>query len=254
MIFGTGDTHGTHDIMKLGLAMFPEQKHMTKNDYVIVAGDFGGVFHGKIDMKKMLKEHPELKEHVNPNNALLCSDVLDRDAYTLNLYHEKPFTTLFIDGNHENFDVLNSYPVEEWNGGFVHKIRPDIIHLMRGQVYTIEGKTFFTMGGATSIDKHTRIEGKSWWKEELPTYEECNAALDKLDEVGWKVDYVITHSAPDNILYRINPTFGHDIITNLLFTIDKQLEFKHWYFGHYHIDQRIDDLHTCLYQNVVRIV
>ena len=64
----------------------------------------------------------------------------------------KPFTTLFVDGNHENFDRLYAYPVEEWHGGKVHKIRPSVIHMMRGQVFAIDGKSVFTFGGASSHD------------------------------------------------------------------------------------------------------
>ena len=63
----------------------------------------------------------------------------------------------------------------------------------------------------------------------------------------------LIRAAPDNILYRINPTFQHDFITNFLFTIDKDLKFKHWYFGHYHIDKEIDDKHTCLYNKIIEI-
>ena len=124
---------------------------------------------------------------------------------------------------------------------------------MRGQVFTIEGKKFFTFGGAASHDKIYRKEGLSWWPGEMPTYEECEDAMKILDNHNWEVDYVITHSAPDNILYRVNPFYGHDLATNFLFTVDKELKFTHWYFGHYHIDKNIDDLHTAIYQNVIKI-
>ena len=76
-------------------------------------------------------------------------------------YTELPFSVLFVDGNHENFDLLNSYPVEIWKGGKVHRVKPNITHLMRGQVFEIEGKTIFTFGGATSIDRDFRTEGMS---------------------------------------------------------------------------------------------
>ena len=48
--------------------------------------------------------------------------------------------------------LLDEYPVEQWHGGNVHKIRPHVIHLMRGQVFELQGRTFFTMGGAQSHD------------------------------------------------------------------------------------------------------
>ena len=57
-----------------------------------------------------------------------------------------------MDGNHENFDLLNAYPGKEWRGGRVHEVRPHVLHLMRGQVYVIDGLTWFTMGGAASHD------------------------------------------------------------------------------------------------------
>lgn len=124
MIYITGDCHA--DYARFNAENFPEQSEMTKNDYVIICGDFGGVWN--IDA-----ESP-------------------REKWWMDWLENKPFTTLFVDGNHENFDRLYTYPVEEWNGGKVHKIRPSVIHLMRGQVFTIEGKKIFTFGGAGSHD------------------------------------------------------------------------------------------------------
>lgn len=87
------------------------------------------------------------------------------DLYWRKWLADRNFTTLFIDGNHENFDLLKRYEVVEWHGGKVQFINDSIIHLMRGQVYEIDRKTIFTMGGGTSIDKQFRKPGKSWWPE-----------------------------------------------------------------------------------------
>lgn len=57
-----------------------------------------------------------------------------------------------MDGNHENSDLLNTYPEQEWHGGRVHMVRPHVLHLMRGQVVNIGGLTWFTMDGAVSHD------------------------------------------------------------------------------------------------------
>ena len=57
--------------------------------------------------------------------------------------------------------------MEVWNGGYVHKLRHNLIHLMRGEIYIIEGKTFFTFGGGYSIDKPFRKENVSWWPAEI---------------------------------------------------------------------------------------
>lgn len=223
MIFVTGDTHGCIDIHKLNRQNF-DYSGLTKNDYIIICGDFGFIWYGN-----------------------------KKDDWWLKWLEELPCSVLFVDGNHENFDILNSYPIEIWNGGKIHKIREHIFHLMRGQVFTIEGKKFFTFGGANSHDKIYRKEGLSWWPQEMPTFEECEDAIKILDKYNWEVDYVITHSAPDNILYRVNPLYEHDLATNFLFTIDKDLKFKHWYFGHYHIDKNIDDLHTAMYQDIIAL-
>lgn len=102
-MFVTGDLHGYEDISKLNSKRFPANKHLTKEDYVIVAGDFGLVWNHQQD-----------------------------ELYWRKWLARKNFTTLFIDGNHENFDLLNSYPVEDWNGGKIHKINDSILHLIAG--------------------------------------------------------------------------------------------------------------------------
>lgn len=121
MIYATGDTHGS--FQRFQPEHFPEQAGMTKEDYVIICGDFGGVWDGS-----------------------------KKDERNLDWLESLPFTTLFVSGNHENFDRLERYPVEEWNGGKIQRIRPHVIHLMRGQVFELQGCTFFTMGGASSHD------------------------------------------------------------------------------------------------------
>ena len=95
---------------------------MTKQDYVIICGDFGGVWDGS-----------------------------KREKYWLDWLEDKPFTTLFVSGNHENYNLLSEYATEYWHGGKVQFIRPTIVHLMRGQVFDLCGKRFFTMGGASSL-------------------------------------------------------------------------------------------------------
>lgn len=165
---------------------------------------------------------------------------------------------LFVDGNHENFDLLETFPVEEWHGGKVHKIKPNIIHLMRGQVFEIDGKTIFTFGGATSIDKFMRREGLSWWKQELPTYEELDEGIANLKRYGNKVDYIITHSCSERALaypqIRSSATLKLSCPeSQMLSYIEENAESRRWYFGHFHIDAELGDKYTALYQNIVRL-
>ena len=120
-IFITGDTHG--DFIRFKKKIFYEQAELTKDDCVMIVGDFGDIWDGSAE-----------------------------DRHWLGWLEAKPFTTLFVSGNHENFDMLAEFPIEDWHGGRVQRVRPSVIHLMRGQIYDIQGRTFFTMGGASSHD------------------------------------------------------------------------------------------------------
>lgn len=73
-------------------------------------------------------------------------------ADMLDFLERRPFTTLFIAGNHENYDALRTYPLEDWHGGKIRRIRPSVLLLERGQVFDVGGKRIFAMGGASSHD------------------------------------------------------------------------------------------------------
>lgn len=122
-----GDTHGTFDLGKVDKFFYEHRGEFSEDDYLIILGDVQVCGFDRI-LEKETRE-------------TLC---------------DLPVTVLFIDGNHENFDKMNSYPVTIWNGGKVHIIENNIIHLMRGQVFDIDGTTFFTFGGAASIDRNIR--------------------------------------------------------------------------------------------------
>ena len=190
MIYITGDCHQQFE--RFNARNFPEQREMTKEDCVIICGDFGGVWNKDV-------ESPTEK-------------------HLLDWLEEKPFTLLFADGNHENFDRLYAYPVEEWHGGKVHKIRSSVIHLMRGQIYDIEDKSVFVFGGARSHDISGgilepddpdfrrqkkmldltswlpyRINHLSWWAQEMPSTEEMEEGWRNLAARGNQVDFIVTH-------------------------------------------------------------
>lgn len=212
MILITGDIHGKLDISKLDNKLNPVFKEMTKEDYVIICGDFGLVW-----------------------------DNGGEDMWWRKWLENKPFTTLFVDGNHENFDLLYEFPEENWNGGRIHRIADSIFHLMRGQVFEIQGRTFFTMGGAESHDKQYRTIGTSLWLQELPSEDEYAESLANLEKCGYKADYVISHCAPTNIQNEIaeikqNFTYTENRLTEFFMEIEPKLEYKRWFCGHYHRD------------------
>jgi len=231
MIYLTGDTHIPIDISKLNTTNFPEQREMMREDYVIVLGDFGLLWHDDKEYHHWLK--------------WLC---------------EKSFTILWLDGNHENHEWIQSLPAQKWHGGNVHFISDNIIHLMRGQIYDLQGNSFFVMGGAMSTDKARRRAGISWWEQEVPSVSEGMQALDRLHHYllsGKTIDYVLTHTCPKEIIPQMFPDADSidDPTTKLLDAINHEVEdtMQGWYFGHWHEDKTYWKYH-CLYDNIERII
>lgn len=210
MIYVTGDVHGEfHDFMN---RLY--QADVKENSTVIVCGDFGFVWNDEYH------------------------------RFFLKGLANQPFDFLFVDGNHEDFDLLYTYPVEQWNGGNVHKVTKNVRHLMRGQVFEIEGKKFFTMGGAYSIDKVMRCEGISWWSAELPNNEEYRTAGESLKKYGYSVDYVLTHTIPESAIHRLGlvPDKHDKELTGYFeWLYSENLEFKKWFAGHWHRNILIND-------------
>lgn len=224
MIYVTGDTHADIDIKKLSVKNFPMQKSLTKKDYLIVCGDFGLIWDGST-----------------------------REIWWKKWLAGKNFTTLWIDGNHENFDILRKFSLQDKFGGKVREIAPNIYHLERGQVLTIDGQRFFVMGGARSHDKEYRTEHISWWKDEMPSMKEMERGINALDNNGWSVDYVLTHCAPRSIQTMIADWYENDPLVSYLERIMVDLQFKRWYFGHYHIDKIMNDQFIALYNKVMLV-
>ncbi|MBO5435132.1 metallophosphoesterase [bacterium] len=220
-IYITGDVHGDIDMRKFNTSQFPYKTK--KDDIVIVTGDMGVCWNER------------------------------KDRFIRKWFDEKPWTTVFCDGNHENFEILNNFPVEEWNGGKVHKINESLIHLMRGEIYNIDNKTYFVMGGAFSHDKQFRKPYVSWWPEELPSNDELKHAEKNLKQVNYKVDYIISHCCSSSIQSEIDETFKTDHLTDWFDFIEDNVMFEKWYFGHYHIDHTVDKSHICLYDEIIPI-
>lgn len=254
MIYITGDTHS--DFRRFSRRIFSEQDEMTKEDYVMIAGDFGGVWHSLDNTMYQKAERHNLDE-------------LD----------QRSFTTLFIPGNHENYDRLMSdeFPEYDWHGGRVKQIRPSVLMLMRGEMYEIDGMKIFAFGGARSHDisdgildgndpdwkkkakdlerrakYYYRVKGISWWPEELPTEEEMQHGLETLDRNGWKTDFVLTHCAPSSTQALLG-FHENDCLTRYLEEIRVKLDYKKWFFGHYHNNVNVNTKDILLYEQIIRI-
>ena len=246
-IFITGDTHG--DFIRFKKKIFYEQAELTKDDCVMIVGDFGGIWDGSAE-----------------------------ERHWLDWLEAKPFTTLFVSGNHENFDMLAEFPIEDWHGGRVQRVRPSVIHLMRGQVYDIQGRKFFTMGGASSHDIQDgilepddplfkkkcrrlnargamyRVNHQSWWAAELPSEEEYQTARANLGKHGWEVDYIITHCCPSSVQDELSSgSYQADTLTDFLDEIAQRCRFRYQFFGHYHTNKVIREKFVLLYEQIIKL-
>ncbi len=221
MIYVTGDTHGIASRFS-----DPRLKALKQGDTLIVCGDFGFLWNGSKDEINMLKK-----------------------------LSKKKYNICFVDGTHENFDMLNSIKIKKWNGGKVHHIASNIFHLMRGQVFEIEGTKIFTMGGGESPDIDIRFEMNTWSDLEIPTREELVEGVENLQKYGGKVDLIITHEPPAKIKDFLMLHSGADAsitaINTYLEDVSRICKFKHWYFGSLHMDKFISTSHICVFNNII---
>ena len=207
MIYITGDTHGLRDVNKFESSYFQKTVNK-KGNYLIITGDTGITWNKEV-MKKCLA-----------------------------LYNSMKCTVLFVDGNNDNFDILEKFPVKKYCGGNVHQLASNVFHLMRGEIFDLNGISFLAFGGADSWDAPTRcattrrIEGVSYWKKEQPTIDEFANALRNLKKNGGEVDFVLTHETISQIANHFGsasyPT------SKMLDKLFENIKFKYWFCGHHH--------------------
>lgn len=217
--FLKGDIHGN----LFEIIDFINRFNLGKNDNIIILGDCGIAWR---------KDKKDLAQNIKLWNE--CGN-------GVKLY--------FIDGNHENFNILNSLPIENNMG----KIADNIYHLRRGQVYEFENKKILVCGGADSIDKYRRIENFTWWKEEAISQETID------DIPAGHYDYVLTHCCPRSVfeknkIYLSTLQFLDENKINhssedMLEQLKSKITFDHWFFAHYHINRNLDEKFTCLFED-----
>lgn len=293
-IFVTGDTHGARRLdyshfdgymPRLSMSNFSEQKSMTKDDVVIILGDFGGVWYTD-------------RQHCCESKS---------EQYELDWLNDRNFTTIFVPGNHENWDrligctdekILNSwlfqkytdedkqrlkegYPRQEWHGGFVRTIRSSVLMAEPG-VFTIDGRRFFMCGGANSHDvkdgilnpadyknnqtfhaaykrmvnqkKQFRVAHVSWWPQEqlLPQWEQ--QAYEALAAHDWNVDFICSHDC--SVSDRAILGYAEQTRINKFFEYIKQnVQYKYWFFGHLHNNYTLPgNKEHLLYEQLIQIL
>ncbi len=223
MVYITGDTHGDMNRFSGSVA-----KKLGRGDTLIICGDFGFIWSGGKD-----------------------------EATNLKKLSEKKYNICFVDGTHENFKLLNSAEVSEWNGGKVHHLGGNLYHLMRGQVYTIEGKKYFTMGGGESPDIDIRIDNNTWFKEESPTQQELIEGAQNIDKNGGRVDFIITHEPSARIkdFLQLNTLNKNklSLLNAYLEELGNSCEYDKWYFGSMHLDKHISSSQIAVFNSVLEV-
>ncbi len=222
MLYFTGDTHGEQDRLSKSAL-----KKLRPGDTLIICGDFGFIWDNSGKEQKFLNKLLKLK-----------------------------FNICFLDGTHENFELLDTYPIVLFSGGKAHRIRRNVFHLMRGQIFEIEGKRIFTMGGGESPESLMQSDEElDAVRPELPTKNEMLEAVENLQRCEYRVDYIATHEPPAAIRDFVLPDTMNEremsALGAFLDELSKTATFTKWYFGSIHTDKYISRSYTSVFRSVV---
>ncbi|MBQ7579899.1 MAG: metallophosphoesterase [Clostridia bacterium] len=223
MLYVTGDTHGDFERF-----FQPGLKKLKKGDTLFICGDFGFIWNNSSTERKMLKKLGSQKYNI-------C----------------------FLDGTHENFELLRQYPLGTFHGGLARRICGNLYHLQRGQIYEFEDRSIFVMGGGESPDIDLRYDKDTWSSDETPVRQELLDGAKRLQEREFKVDFILTHEPPTKIKGLLNLRESETVhITGLstyLEELSQSCEFKKWFFGSMHVDKFISATHIGVYKNIVNM-
>lgn len=218
MIYITGDMHGDED------RLYDKQfKKLKSGDTLIICGDFGFIWDGG-----------------------------EREEKILSYLGSRKYNVCFLDGAHENFQLLSKYRQTVWKGGLVHRISGNLFHMCRGQIFRIENVKIFTFGGGESDDRDMRTEGESWFKEEMPSYAQMSDAIENMEERMQDFDIILTHEPPmlvkSAMLMKLGKPDEVNKLNGFLEEINRNVSFKQWYFGSMHEDRVITPGHTAVFE------
>ncbi|MCK9541125.1 MAG: metallophosphoesterase [Novosphingobium sp.] len=227
----TGDIHGSMEISKI--SNWNKKYKPNTKDCLIVCGDFGLIFNNKMT---------------------------NEEKYWLNWLSDKKFTTIFLDGNHDNLNKILEYPSDivdnETLFGKFRKINDKVLYSHRGNIFLYDNMSCLTIGGAKSIDKCMRKENIDWWSTELLSLKDEEYIFEKIKKQN-KVKYVFTHASPESVLSYVTHDFGlydkfYDPTTKVLQNVRERLYYDKWFCGHYHIDKDLGNFRF-IYNDFIKI-
>lgn len=217
MICVIGDTHGDYSRFS-----HKKIKALGRGDYLIICGDFGFVWDGSEKEKAVLKK-----------------------------IGAKKYTTLFLPGSHDNYDLLEEYPEIDFMGGRARSISGQLYMLVSGGIFDLDGINAYVFGGGQAADIDVRIENNTWWEQELPDEALLESGRKRLEEANNTVDYIFTHEPPASIaefLQTGTPTVLPMSRLNICFDNMKgDITFKMWFFGKLHKNKLIPPKYAAVF-------
>ena len=214
-IWVTGDTHRDFD----RIISFCETNNTTKNDIIIILGD-AGINYYLFGMDNDLKSELDML----------------------------PITLFCIHGNHEERPYnISSYQEKNWHGGtvYIEPEYPGLVFAKDGEIYNFDGRKYIAIGGAYSVDKYIRqLRGWQWFESEQPDEKIRQYVENQLEKNGWKIDGVFSHTVPIDyeptwaFISGLDQSRVDKTTEKWLGEIEKKLDYKHWYAGHYHVDSQ----------------
>jgi hypothetical protein len=208
----------------------------------LILGDVHGCWTDlNITIAKAIREHPDITHIVQVGDF----------GYGWTAFGGKPFkasrgflsqeemdiykaaTKLWLDGNHENFDIID-VDGGAWQPEWIYMRRGDVLETPREDGSIIRAMFF---GGASSIDKAQRTPHVSWWPQESITYGQVQRTLATIGNHK-PMDVIFSHEHPTAVPYadaRYEGNIFGQGDKDLLDVLRKHYRPKYWFFGHHHV-------------------
>jgi len=213
---------------------------------IYVCGDSHGSFK---EIERWLKDFAKTGDVLAHAGDYGDGFIHDKKIESLaNKFSDAGCRLLVTKGNHSEPIYYNEN--RKFSGGAIEFLPPTCFR-------KINDKGFLFLGGAISVDRYQRIEGRSWWRDEKFVLEE--EYLKSLKGI----DYVIAHTCPNFAKPVIShkgdivdyySQFDKTLISDLeeegeLFNhawriITPRNNIKKWWFAHFHVRKR-DEFDNC---------
>jgi hypothetical protein len=169
---------------------------MTDPEFVIAVGDLHG------NSLWTFSQLPQIRRLVPDEDPLIVLSLGDFGFWpgasfasdVSAIARELGIRVLVTPGNHEDYGTM----LPAWEDSFSSD--HSLVALPRGTRWTWHGRTWLSVGGATSPDRESRTEGVSWWPEEELTDEEVTAIV-----AGGPADVLLTHDVGTAVDLHLPP-------------------------------------------------